>query len=41
MFLEGARWCPDSHCLAESRAKELFSEMPMVWLKPVGGKPFS
>jgi dynein heavy chain len=35
IFLEGARWCPDRHCLAESRPKELFSEMPAVWLKPV------
>ena len=35
LFLEGARWCTQRHCLAESRPKELFSEMPVVWLKPV------
>ena len=35
LFLEGARWDVDQHMLAESRSKELFTEMPMVWLKPV------
>jgi dynein heavy chain len=37
MFLEGARWCGESHALAEARPKELASEMPTVWLKPVSG----
>ena len=44
LFLEGARWDADQHTLAESQpkelfasefgsaTKELFTEMPMVWL---------
>lgn len=35
LFLEGARWDADAHVLAESRPKELFTPMPVVWLKPV------
>lgn len=35
LFIEGARWDSDQHMLAESQPKELFTEMPMVWLKPV------
>jgi len=34
-FLEGARWDYDSHFLAESRPKELFTEFPMMWLEPI------
>ncbi|WIA31960.1 hypothetical protein OEZ86_002815 [Tetradesmus obliquus] len=34
LFLEGARWDGLQHQLAESRPKELFTEMPLVWLKP-------
>jgi dynein heavy chain len=35
LFLEGARWNADMKELDESRPKELFTEMPIVWLKPV------
>lgn len=35
LYIEGARWDSDNHMLAESRPKELFTEMPVVWLKPV------
>ncbi len=35
MFMEGARWDADAHLLGESRPKELFTEFPIVWLKPV------
>ena len=35
LFLEGARWDSAQHMLAESQPKELFTEMPIVWLKPV------
>lgn len=31
LFLEGARWNSKYMCLAESRAKELYSRMPIVW----------
>lgn len=34
LFLEGARWCYTAHELAESRAKELYTDMPVIWLKP-------
>ena len=34
LYLEGARWDWDAHVLAESRPKELFTDMPIVWLAP-------
>ncbi|KAG2439747.1 hypothetical protein HYH02_010624 [Chlamydomonas schloesseri] len=34
LFMEGARWDNQTHVIAESRPKELFTEMPIVWLKP-------
>ena len=34
LFIEGARWSYTDHELAESRAKELYTEMPIIWLKP-------
>lgn len=34
MFLEGARWDYDKHCIEQPRAKELYSELPMVHLVP-------
>jgi len=34
LFLEGARWDPESHSLVDSRPKELFTPMPPVWLRP-------
>jgi len=33
MFADGARWDADDHCLAESKPKELFTAIPMIWLK--------
>jgi len=35
LFLEGCRWDEERHVLAESRPKELFVSMPVIWLKPV------
>ena len=35
LFLEGARWDKESKSLVESRAKELFTAMPVVWLRPI------
>lgn len=35
LYLEGARWDPAVHSLNESRPKELYTDFPMVWLKPV------
>lgn len=34
LFVEGGRWDPVTHVLGESRAKELFTEMPIIWLQP-------
>ena len=34
LFIEGARWEVDSHVLAESRARELFTTMPYLHLLP-------
>ena len=34
LFLEGARWSAEDGALAESRPKELFTQFPVVWLKP-------
>ncbi|GAX80571.1 hypothetical protein CEUSTIGMA_g8008.t1 [Chlamydomonas eustigma] len=34
LFMEGARWDAQEHVLGESRPKELFTEFPVVWLKP-------
>ncbi|KAI5076359.1 hypothetical protein GOP47_0008424 [Adiantum capillus-veneris] len=35
LYLEGCRWDYQRHMLTESRPKELYSELPIVWLKPV------
>ena len=34
LFLEGARWDAIHHQLAESRPKELYTDMPVIWLQP-------
>ncbi|XP_009304459.3 dynein axonemal heavy chain 1 [Danio rerio] len=35
LFLEGARWDADTGQLAESRPKELYTEMAVIWMVPV------
>ncbi|EHB12979.1 Dynein heavy chain 1, axonemal [Heterocephalus glaber] len=35
LFLEGARWDPEAFQLAESRPKELYTDMAVIWLLPV------
>lgn len=32
--MEGARWDNDNQLVNESKAKELFSEVPVIWLIP-------
>uniref|UniRef100_A0A8C4TYN4 Dynein axonemal heavy chain 1 n=1 Tax=Falco tinnunculus TaxID=100819 RepID=A0A8C4TYN4_FALTI len=34
LFLEGARWDPAAFQLAESRPRELYTEMAVIWLLP-------
>lgn len=34
LYLEGARWDPQSQSLADSRPKELFTQFPVLWLLP-------
>uniref|UniRef100_G1R661 Dynein axonemal heavy chain 1 n=1 Tax=Nomascus leucogenys TaxID=61853 RepID=G1R661_NOMLE len=34
LFLEGARWDPEAFQLADSRPKELYTEMAVIWLLP-------
>eukprot|EP00742_Colponemidia_sp_Colp-10_P018445 GILJ01021306.1.p1 GENE.GILJ01021306.1~~GILJ01021306.1.p1 ORF type:complete len:799 (-),score=88.78 GILJ01021306.1:48-2444(-) len=34
LFLEGARWNSQSKSIAESESKKLFTEIPLIWLKP-------
>ena len=38
LFIEGARWDMKSHLLAESRPKELFTELPLIHLLPVANR---
>ncbi|XP_036230121.2 dynein axonemal heavy chain 7 isoform X1 [Bactrocera oleae] len=35
VFLEGACWDRGGNWLAESRPRELFDRMPLIWMKPV------
>jgi len=34
LYMEGARWDVGSHKLADSRPKELYTDMPPMWLIP-------
>ena len=38
LFLEGARWNMDMFELAESRPKELYTDMPVMWLIPTANR---
>ncbi|XP_038627172.1 dynein heavy chain 1, axonemal [Tachyglossus aculeatus] len=38
LFLEGARWNSDTLELAESRPKELYTEMAVIWLLPMSNR---
>ena len=38
LFVEGARWDMDSFELAESRPKELYTDMPVMWLIPTADR---
>jgi dynein heavy chain len=34
MYLEGARWDGHNHKLGNSRPKELYTDIPLIWLVP-------
>lgn len=34
MYLEGARWNNTTHLLDDSKAKQLYTELPMIWFVP-------
>ncbi len=38
LFLEGARWDSDSFVLSESRPKELYTDMPVMQLRPMANR---
>ncbi|XP_070190635.1 dynein axonemal heavy chain 1-like isoform X2 [Littorina saxatilis] len=38
LFAEGARWDYTRHILTESRPKELFTDMPVIWLTPASNR---
>ena len=38
LFLEGARWDMNKFELGESRPKELFTDMPVMWLVPTANR---
>ncbi|XP_065895241.1 dynein axonemal heavy chain 1-like isoform X2 [Dysidea avara] len=38
LFLEGAQWDNTAHELSESRPKELYTDMPVMWLIPTANR---
>jgi len=34
LFMEGARWNRTTHVLDDSKAKQLYTEMPIIWFLP-------
>ena len=38
LFVEGARWDYEAFELSESRPKELFTDMPVMWLIPTSNR---
>ena len=39
LFLEGAKWSFETHTLADSNPKELYTGMPVMHLSPVQNRP--
>ena len=39
LYIEGCRWDPARYQLTESRPKELYTDMPCIWLMPMSNRP--
>merc|ERR1711916_415218 len=39
LYMEGARWSSSQGRIIDSRPKELYTKMPVIWLRPVADKP--
>jgi len=35
LFMEGAQWSAEAHCLIDSDPKTLYTTSPMIWLRPM------
>uniref|UniRef100_H2Y214 Dynein heavy chain C-terminal domain-containing protein n=5 Tax=Ciona intestinalis TaxID=7719 RepID=H2Y214_CIOIN len=35
LFMEGARWCKDKLTIVESKKKNLYVSIPVIWLEPI------
>ena len=38
LYLEGARWDYEKHEVTESRPKELYTDVPVIWMKPAADR---
>ena len=38
LYFEGCRWDYDSMCITEQHSKQLYSKVPIIWLKPKEGR---
>ena len=41
LYFEGCRWDYENRCIGEQYSKQLFSKVPIIWLKPKESRPVS